>query len=96
MGGGFYNVPGFGVVHINFGSGKRAPLPCAHCRAMSTKRCDHQVAERGAGWKSTTCDAPICDDCALHVPGKNLDYCKHHAKLHAAEVPAALPLEGQA
>lgn len=91
MGCGFYKVPGIGTVHINFGSGRRAPRPCVHCGDMSTKLCDHRLAVDPRGPSQATCDAPICDGCALSVPGKNRDYCKHHAKHHRAEVPSLLP-----
>jgi len=27
------------------------------------------------------------------VPGRNLDYCRHHAAHHRAEMPARLPFD---
>jgi hypothetical protein len=89
---GFYRIRGLGAVHINFGRTK-APKPCVHCGDISTALCDHQVADKAAGWPTGTCDAPICERCALHVPGKNRDYCKRHAAAHRSEVPPSLPFE---
>jgi hypothetical protein len=80
----FYTIPGIGFVHMR-GSG--LPNPCIHCQNISSKLCDHVVNER----TQATCDAPICEGCALHVPKKDLDYCKRHAPAHLAEVPAPLP-----
>jgi hypothetical protein len=93
MGCGWYKLPDGSTVHINFGRNK-APKRCVHCGGFASKLCDHKVAVDQLGRGPTTavtCDASICDACAFTVPGKNRDYCKHHAKYHRAEVPAPLP-----
>ncbi len=86
-------LPGGGFAIICGGHHRTKRPPCVNCGLRSTKLCDHVVADRGAGWKSVTCDAPICDRCALHVPGKNRDYCKRHAKHHLSEIPNPLPFQ---
>jgi hypothetical protein len=102
----WYRMPdGQNVFHMCVRGPKGAPKACraprfpddnpAHgesCGRMSTKLCDGKVADGGAGWKSTTCDMPICDRHATHVNGKDLDYCPRHA----AAAPASLPLEPEA
>jgi hypothetical protein len=88
-----YRVPGLGRVHICFTGRRKAPPPCVHCGDVSTALCDHQVADKAAGWPTNTCDAPTGERCALHVPGKNRDYCKRHAAAHRSEVPPSLPFE---
>jgi hypothetical protein len=89
---GFYRIRGLGAVHVNFNRG-RAPARCVHCGGISSVLCDHEVSDKAAGWKSSTCDAPPCANCALHVPGKNGDYCRRHARSHRFEVPTRLPFE---
>lgn len=76
-------LPGGGTA-IVCGGHRRRPA-CRHCGYASTKFCDHRHSD------GKTCDAPICGDCALHVPGKNVDYCQHHRAAHLADVPGALP-----
>lgn len=44
------------------------------CGRMSAKLCDAPVG-------SSSCDMPICEKHATHVPGRNLDYCPRHAHL---------------
>jgi hypothetical protein len=90
---GWYKLADGTVVHINTSRRDSLPKKCVHCHGFASKLCDHKVADKDAGWPSDTCDAPICERCALHIPGKNLDYCKHHAQQHQGEVPAALPFE---
>ena len=57
------------------GRARRKAKPCA-CGKISTKLCDFPV--RGARNK-TTCDAPLCDDCAVRI-GEDRDLCPMHAK----------------
>jgi hypothetical protein len=55
---------------------------CGDCkRAVSSKLCDFVLPTgEPRRRKPRTCDAPICTDCADHVEGKDLDYCKRHAR----------------
>lgn len=45
---------------------------CGFCGQMGNKLCDYPLN------KSRTCDARMCADCAVHVDGKDIDYCPIH------------------
>jgi hypothetical protein len=49
--------------------------PCHFCKRPSTKLCDAPDPFRESG----TCDAPLCDACAVKV-GPNRDYCPNHPR----------------
>jgi hypothetical protein len=69
------------VVGIACGSRSR-PKPCKQCGARSTRLCDYPLAGKKRG---TTCDAPLCDRCAVKV-GPDRDFCRPHANLRAKQV----------
>ena len=59
---------------------KRRAKKCSSCDRPSTKLCDGIVSQPEAiapeqVTHKRTCDKPLCDYCAHHVPGKDLDYC---------------------
>ena len=59
--------------------GQRAKKPkmCSVCeRRESTKQCDGPPPKRA---KRATCDAYLCDECAVHV-GDDTDHCPDCAK----------------
>lgn len=71
---------GVGAIVCTRGPAKR----CKWCQRPSTKLCDFPVKRNG---KAGTCDASMCDRCAVTVPGLgvSLDYCPPHARYsHAA------------
>lgn len=49
------------------------------CKNAMTKRCDFKDRTTGV-----MCDRPLCDDHAIHVKGKDLDYCCTHPEVIAA------------
>lgn len=53
------------------GSGPR-PIKCRWCSNTHTKLCDYPAG------RGKTCNAPLCEDHADHVEGKDLDYCPIH------------------
>ena len=66
----------------------RAPAPklCKVCGTRdATKLCDFALRGRKSG---STCDAPLCDACAVSR-GPELDYCPSHARLLDAEAAKA-------
>lgn len=56
------------------------PIRCK-CGARGDKLCDWPIGD------GKTCDKPMCDRHATNV-GKNLDYCKIHAKMRSEHEPA--------
>jgi hypothetical protein len=46
---------------------------CWECLGYSVALCDGPGAKEG-----TTCDRKLCYKHAVHVTGKNLDYCRMH------------------
>ncbi len=52
---------------------RRSSPPCG-CGKTSTKLCDYPVTRFG---RLTTCDKPLCDDCAFPMDSKR-DYCGPH------------------
>lgn len=50
---------------------------CKNCGRPLTKLCDYPL--RGEK-KGQTCDAPLCNACAVSQ-GENVDYCPPHARL---------------
>lgn len=52
------------------GRTKPAQLFCYKCGKLSTKLCDYRDG-------FSTCDKPMCDECAHHI-GKDTDYCDEH------------------
>lgn len=50
---------------------------CSMCGRPSTKLCDAPVSRKG---RDTTCDAPLCNACAVPV-SEATDYCPLHQQL---------------
>ncbi len=59
-----------------------APCSAPGCGRSHTKLCDFPLKGAKAG---KTCDAKLCDRCAVRV-GKDTDYCPAHARV-AKEAP---------
>jgi hypothetical protein len=72
-------------------------MPCQHVgnaivctRKERKRRCSVKVnGTRCSNFEERTCDAPGCDkplclDHAVHVNGKNIDYCPTHPEVIAA------------
>lgn len=59
-------------------TGRGKTKKCA-CGRTSTKLCDFPLSPVAQVTHKRTCDKPLCDNCAHHVPGKDLDYCGEHA-----------------
>jgi hypothetical protein len=59
-------------------TGRGRTKKCA-CGRASTKLCDYIVSPPEQITHRRTCDKPLCDNCAHHVSGKDLDYCGVHA-----------------
>ena len=58
--------------------------PCKYCGRPSNKLCDYPLSGIKGG---DTCDTPMCEHCATHVP-PDTDYCKPHAAMMACgDVP---------
>ena len=60
------------------GRGERA-RKCSKCGRPSSKLCDFVVSPPEQITHKRTCDKPLCDVCAVHLPGKDIDYCQEHA-----------------
>lgn len=74
-------LPGGGTAFVCRGrTVRRQTKPCRVCGKESTKLCDFPT--RGARNK-TTCDAPLCDGCAVSI-GPDSDLCPTHAKFWKA------------
>lgn len=56
------------------GGRRKIPPPCRFCGKTSSKLCDFPVS------KKSTCDAPMCDDCATSI-GQDSDLCPAHVKI---------------
>lgn len=69
---------GGGAVAIVCSSRSRTK-PCRQCGARSSRLCDYPLAGKKTG---TTCDAPLCERCAVKV-GPDRDYCRAHAAMSA-------------
>jgi hypothetical protein len=52
---------------------------CHYCGRPQQKLCDYPLSGEKAG---KTCDIPMCERCATHVP-PDTDYCRVHAKMIA-------------
>jgi hypothetical protein len=59
-----------GTTAIVCGSGPRPRSKPCKCGARSTKLCDYPLLVG-------TCDAPLCDRCAIPM-GADRDFCPHH------------------
>jgi hypothetical protein len=70
-------MPDGTVAHLNMA--KQRTKRCHKCGRASTKLCDGVVSPPEQITHKKTCDKPLCDNCAHHVPGKDLDYCGEHA-----------------
>lgn len=59
----------------------RRPVKKCKCGRPSTKLCDFELGppDHAQGAHGKTCDRPLCDRCAVHIPGKDVDYCLDHA-----------------
>ena len=71
------------VVGIACSRGRgKLPEPCSTpgCARPHTKLCDYPLVPLEFGKEPRTCDAKLCDRCAVHV-GPNTDYCRPHARL---------------
>jgi hypothetical protein len=77
----FIQMPGGGTAVICSHTRRRRCSACGELRA--TKLCDGPPAP---GSRKKTCDADLCTRCAVHVDGKDVDYCPRHA-------PGAQPQE---
>ena len=65
--------------------GRRATPQCRYCNRPSTKYCDYAIDKSMDNYK--TCDAPMCERCAFHLPG-GVDYCRLHKPDTAITVKA--------
>jgi hypothetical protein len=65
------------VVHLNMA--KPRARKCSKCGRPSSKLCDFVVSPPEQITHKKTCDKPLCDVCAVHVPGEDIDYCQEHA-----------------
>jgi hypothetical protein len=72
------------------GRGRRVKA-CIYCGKASSKLCDFPVVRKG---KKTTCDAPLCEGCALKGKSPDVDFCRPHYKL-AAEAAERRATSGQ-
>ena len=78
--------------HRNLGGGSFAIIctrgnrqkPCQYCGHPSSKLCDFKLAGAKAG---RTCDVPMCEKCAMHIP-PDTDFCKSHAAIMKAREAA--------
>lgn len=57
-------------------------IRCKYCGFPGNKLCDYPLSGIKGG---KTCDAPMCEKCATHVPPDS-DYCKPHAAMIATGV----------
>lgn len=62
------------------GTSRSSAKPCVYCGRASSKLCDFPVIRKG---KKTTCDAALCDKCALQGVSADVDFCRPHHKLAA-------------
>lgn len=71
----------------------RKRVRCAYCQAWSTKLCDGPPRE---GSRKKTCDRPLCPAHAVHVAGKDIDFCPEHAGLAGGQplLPMEDPMRG--
>lgn len=75
-------LPGGGVA-IVCTRGQRRKV-CGTCkRGTATKLCDFPLKGSKAG---KTCDAPLCDSCAVSG-GPDIDHCPPHARVIAYATP---------
>lgn len=62
---------------------------CYHCGGVSDRVCDGKLERvrypRKSG--SKLCNRPLCVECALHVEGHDLDFCRTHADEGRAIAP---------
>jgi len=65
------------VAHVRMS--KSRAKKCSACGRPSTKLCDFVVSPPEQVTHKRTCDKPLCDNCAHHVPGQDVDYCGEHA-----------------
>jgi len=74
----WYNLPGGGTVHLNFGrkGNKNAPAPCCKCGCISSRLCDWKLDIGGP-----ECDAPICESCTWS-PAPDKDLCPRHVQVY--------------
>jgi hypothetical protein len=77
----FVQMPGGGTAVICSHTRRRRCSVCGELRA--SKLCDGPPAP---GSRNKTCDVDLCTRCAVHVDGKDVDFCPRHA-------PGAQPKE---
>lgn len=70
-------LPNGTVAHVNMP--KARAKKCVVCGHASSKLCDFVVSPPEQITHKKTCDKPLCDIHAVHVPGKDVDYCGEHA-----------------
>lgn len=66
-----------GCQHVRIGDSQAivcAPKQRCNCGRRATRLCDWKVPMK----KSGTCDAPLCERCAI-VPAPGKDLCQAHA-----------------
>ena len=66
----WYKVDGL-AVHLD---GQSLPHPCVGCRGLSELACDYPLSD------GSTCDAPLCRDCAKEI-GPDRHLCPLHRKI---------------
>lgn len=69
-------LPGGGVAIACSRGFKQSPCSVPGCANRSSKLCDYPVVREG---KQTTCDAKLCDRCAVKV-GRDKDFCPAHSR----------------
>lgn len=67
------------------GGRKRKPLPdCSVClKRESSLECDGPPPP---GTRRKSCDAPLCERCAISIRARGLDYCPDHARPELPEL----------
>lgn len=66
------------VAHVRLSKQRAKRCDCGRVR---TKLCDFPLSPAAQITHRKTCDKPLCDNCAHHVPGKDVDYCGEHADI---------------
>jgi hypothetical protein len=68
-----------GVFVIVCGSREpRRSCSTPQCQNWASKQCDFPVSRKG---KAGTCDAHVCERCAVPQPGADRDFCLAHSKV---------------
>jgi hypothetical protein len=75
-----------GVICTRGRGAQRDPCSVPGCGRPHTKLCDYPLVPLEFGKEPKTCDAKICDRCAVHV-GPNCDYCPPHSRVAKPKEP---------